>query len=47
MSQGATPSASQTASQTVTVSWGASTLSNGHAVDGYLVKRYDANTSAL
>jgi hypothetical protein len=38
---GATPSASTTANgREVTISWGASTLSNGHAVDGYLVKRY-------
>jgi len=44
--QGATPTASA-AAQTVTVSWAASTLSTGQAVDGYIVKRYDANTLAL
>src|SRR3954454_24548295 len=31
----------------VTVTWGATTLSTGGAVDGYTVKRYDANTDAL
>src|SRR5256886_6010049 len=36
-----------TSAQTVTVTWGASTLTDGQAVDGYLVKRYDANTLAL
>jgi IPT/TIG domain len=38
--QGAMPTTNQV-SQSVTVSWTASTLSNGHAVDGYQVKRYD------
>ncbi|HLL65167.1 MAG TPA: LamG-like jellyroll fold domain-containing protein, partial [Micromonosporaceae bacterium] len=33
--------------QGVAVSWPATTLSDGHAVAGYLVKRYDAGTSAL
>ncbi|MCW2505367.1 MAG: laminin sub domain 2, partial [Actinomycetia bacterium] len=47
VSQGATPSASQTAPQTVTVSWGASSLDNGQAAGGYVVKRYDANTAAV
>jgi hypothetical protein len=37
---GATPTATGAPGRTVTVSWGASTLTNGHAVDGYLVRRY-------
>ena len=45
VNQGATPTASATGS-TVTVSWTATTLANGQAVSGYLVKRYDASTSA-
>jgi IPT/TIG domain len=40
--QGATPTTTLVG-QSVTVSWTASTLSNGHAVDGYLVRRYDTN----
>jgi Fn3 domain-containing protein len=41
VNQGATPTASVTAiGREVSVSWGASTLSNGNAVSGYLVKRY-------
>jgi hypothetical protein len=47
VNQGATPSAIAAAGRKVTVSWGASTLSGGHAVDGYVVKRYDAATAAL
>lgn len=43
VNSGATPSA-VAAGTTVTVSWAASTLVNGVAVDGYLVKRYDAAT---
>src|SRR4051812_11314784 len=46
VNQGATPTASATG-RTVTVSWGASTLAGGHAVDGYIVKRYNATTNAL
>jgi len=46
VNQGATPNASA-AGSTVTVSWAATTLANGDPVSGYLVKRYDANTSAL
>ena len=45
VNQGATPTASATGS-TVTVSWTATTLANGQAVSGYLVKRYDAGTLA-
>jgi trimeric autotransporter adhesin len=39
----ATPTASL-AGSAVTISWAASTLSNGNAVAGYVVKRYDAVT---
>jgi hypothetical protein len=42
VNQGATPTATADG-QTVTVTWGASTLSNGVEVDGYVIKRY--NTS--
>ncbi|HTN23605.1 MAG TPA: chitobiase/beta-hexosaminidase C-terminal domain-containing protein, partial [Solirubrobacteraceae bacterium] len=45
--QGATPTASAVPGRKVDVSWGASTLTNGHAVDGYVVRRYDAGTGAL
>ena len=45
VNQGATPTASATGS-TVTVSWAPTTLANGQAVSGYLVKRYDAGTQA-
>jgi hypothetical protein len=41
VNQGATPSASA-ASTTVTVTWAASTLTNGSAVSGYQLKRYNA-----
>jgi hypothetical protein len=46
VSQGATPVASASGS-TVSVSWTATTLTNGLPVSGYLVKRYDATTSAV
>jgi len=46
VNQGATPTASA-AGSAVTVSWAARTLSNGTAVAGYLVKRYDAGTLTL
>ncbi|MEA2300767.1 MAG: hypothetical protein QOE44_1302, partial [Solirubrobacteraceae bacterium] len=44
VNQGATPTASAAPGRTVAVAWGAATLSNGHAVDGYIVKRYDAGS---
>ena len=40
VNQGSTPTASGAPGATVTVSWAASTLSNGHAVDGYVIRRY-------
>lgn len=43
VNQGSTPAA-KAAGRTVTVSWAASTLTNGQAVTGYEVKRYDAAT---
>ena len=43
VNQGATPTASL-AGTAVTVSWAASTLSNGIPVSGYVVKRYDVAT---
>ena len=46
VNQGATPTASATGAN-VTVSWTATTLANGQAVNGYLVKRYDATSSAV
>lgn len=45
VNQGATPAAGATGSA-VTVTWSATTLANGQPVNGYLVKRYDASTSA-
>ena len=41
--QGSTPSASALG-RTVTVTWPASTLAGGQAVDGYQIKRYDSVT---
>ena len=43
---GQTPTAISSGT-TVKVSWAASTLSSGAAVSGYIVKRYNATTSAL
>jgi hypothetical protein len=45
VSQGATPTASAIG-QAITVTWAPSTLTNGQAVTGYLVMRYDAGTLA-
>jgi hypothetical protein len=44
--QGATPSASA-AAKAVTVSWSASTLSGGHAVGGYTVRRYEVGSETV
>jgi hypothetical protein len=44
VNQGAAPTA-DSAGTHVVLTWGASTLTNGDAVDGYLVKRYDAGTN--
>jgi len=46
VAQANAPTAVLNAGRSVTVSWGASTLANGGAVDGYLVTRYDASTDA-
>ncbi len=43
VNQGATPTVNAVG-RTVTVNWAASTLSNGNAVAGYRVKRYDVAT---
>lgn len=43
MNQGSTPTSSTTGNA-VTVTWSATTLSNGHAVDGYTITRYDLAT---
>ncbi|WP_247046221.1 Ig-like domain repeat protein [Arthrobacter rhizosphaerae] len=45
LNQVATPEAS-VSGKNVTVSWAASTLSSGAAVDGYVIKRYEAGTLA-
>ena len=41
----ARPGASPTANPDVTLQWSAALLSSGHAVDGYLVVRYDGSTA--
>ena len=46
VNQGATPTATSVA-RAVTVSWAASTLSNGEPVTGYEIKRYASSTQAL
>jgi hypothetical protein len=47
VNQGATPSAGVSAvGREISVNWGASTLSNGASVAGYLVKRYPAGGGA-
>lgn len=47
VNQGATPRATELASTSVTVDWGAGTLSNGVPVAGYIIQRYDEATEAL
>ncbi len=47
VNQGATPTATAAPGRTVSVSWGASTLTNGHAVSGYVIKRYNAGTGVV
>jgi Ice-binding-like/Chitobiase/beta-hexosaminidase C-terminal domain/Bacterial Ig-like domain len=44
VNQGSAPTASETGSTNVVVDWGASSLSNGVPTDGYIIKRYDAET---
>ncbi len=46
VNQGATPTGNAVGT-TVTVSWAATTLANGQAVGGYLVKRYDSGTDVV
>jgi hypothetical protein len=42
VNQGAAPTATRSGAANVIVSWGASTLSDGRPVDGYLITRYSA-----
>lgn len=44
--QGAAPTASEAGSTNVVVKWGTSSLSNGVAGDGYIIKRYNEATGA-
>ncbi|MET0557522.1 MAG: chitobiase/beta-hexosaminidase C-terminal domain-containing protein [Solirubrobacterales bacterium] len=44
LNQGAAPTAGETGSANVVVRWGSSSLSNGIPADGYIVKRFDADT---
>src|SRR6202040_1971347 len=47
VNQGATPTAGPSSvGREISVSWGTSTLSNGAALGGYLVKRYPAGGGA-
>jgi hypothetical protein len=46
LNQGAAPTASETGSTKVVVSWGSSGLSNGVPAAGYVVKRYNQETGA-
>lgn len=44
VNQGAAPTAGENGSANVVVKWGSSSLSNGVPADGYVVKRFDAET---
>jgi hypothetical protein len=44
LNQGAAPTAGETGSANVVVKWGSSSLPNGIPADGYIVKRFDAET---
>lgn len=44
LNQGAAPTAGENGSANVVVKWGGSSLSNGLPADGYVVKRFDAET---
>jgi hypothetical protein len=46
LNQGAAPTAGETGSANVAVKWGSSSLSNGVPADGYVVKRFNAETGA-
>lgn len=46
LNQGAAPTAGENGSANVVVKWGSSSLSNGLPADGYVVKRFDAETGA-
>jgi hypothetical protein len=46
LNQGAAPTARETGSTTVIVSWGGSGMSNGVPADGYIVKRFDEASGA-
>src|SRR5580698_8370867 len=47
VNQGATPTATAAPGRTVSVSWGSSTLTNGNAVSGYVIKRYSSGTGVV
>lgn len=47
VNRGAAPAVSAINGTSAALSWGASTLSDGEPVDGYVVKRYDSSTGTL
>jgi hypothetical protein len=47
VNQGAAPTGTRSGATDVTVSWGASTLSDGRAVDGYVIARYAAGSGTV